>query len=200
MVLFCEGKGVDYANETSMSDEPTSQVVPLGLRFVLFASLVLLLLATLSETQRLPPSVGPTPALTQNYTNDHLIVPGARVGPVTLGLSTTKLEEVLGRATLRPQGEGTVYLYPDRGLVVYCQDDRVFSVTTRSPEYQTRAGVGVGSDVNDVLRGLSKDYEMEGSPTSRYVLHNWSQGWHIEVEKDRATYVQITQMITEAAP
>lgn len=183
-----------------MSDKQTNQAVPVGLRFVLFASLLLLLIATLSETHRLPHSVGPTPALTQNYTNDHLIVPGARIGPVTLGLSTAKLEEILGRATLRPQGEGTVYLYPDRGLVVYCQDGRVFSVTTRSPEFQTRAGVGVGSDVNDVLRGLSKDYEMEGSPTARYVLHNWSQGWHIEVERDRASYIQITPMITEGSP
>ncbi len=179
-----------------MSDGQGGTVSTLGLRFILVASLLLLLVATLSETSRLPPTVGPTPALTQTYTNDTLIVPGTRIGPATLGLSTTKLEQILGRATLRPQGEGMVYLYPDHGLVIYCQDDRIFSVTTRSPKYQTRSGVGVGSDVNDVLRSLSNGYEMEGS-SPRYVLHNWSEGWHIEVDQDKVTYVQITPMLTE---
>ena len=191
-----EGNQTLSFEDPPMSDGQGSGVSTLGLRFILVASLLLFLLATLSETNRLPATVEPTPALTQTYTNDSLIIPGTRIGPATLGLSTTKLEQILGRATLRPQGEGTVYLYPDHGLVIYCQDSRVFSVTTRSPMYKTRSGVGVGSDVNDVLRNLSNSYEMEGSPP-RYVLHNWSEGWHIEIDQDKVTYLQITPMLTE---
>lgn len=180
-----------------MSEQQGANFSTIGLRIVLIASLILLLLATLGETNKLPASVGPTPALTDNSTPDALIIPGTRIGPVTLGLPVEKLEDKLGRAQLRPQGEGTIYLYPDRGLVVYCQDGRVFSVTTRSPLHLTRSGVGVNSDVNDVLRTLSKNYEMEGSG-SRYVLHNWSEGWHIEVKDNKVSYLQITPKLTES--
>ena len=179
-----------------MSEQNETGPATLGLRIILVASLLLLVLATLSETVRLSPTIEPTPTLTDTSINDHLIIPGTRIGPVTLGLPVKKLEQLLGRATLRPQGEGTVYLFPEHGLAVYCQDARVFSVTTRSPLHKTRAGVGVGSDVDEVLRGLSRNYEMEGS-APRYLLHNWGDGWHDEVYNDKITYFQISPMLTQ---
>lgn len=182
--------------DIDMSANQSSHISTIGLRIVLVASLILLLLATLSETNRLPATVEPTPALTESSTPDTLIVPGTRIGPVTLGLPTRRLEQVLGKATLRPQGQGTIHLYPDRGLVVYVQDGRVFSVTCRSPLFKTRSGVGVEADVDEVLRTLSKNYEMEGSG-SKYLLHNWSEGWHIEVKDNKVSYLQITPKLTE---
>jgi hypothetical protein len=173
-----------------------SNSVPFGLRLVLVASLVLLLLATLAERHRLPTSTAPTPPPTDSTALDTLIIPGTRIGPVTLGLSSQKMGGVLGQAQLRPQAPGVVHLYPDLGMVVYTENDRVVSVTVRSPIFKTRSGVGVGSDVDEVLRTLSGDYEMEGSG-KEYKLHNWSEGWHLEVQDDKVTYVQITTKLTE---
>lgn len=179
-----------------MSDSP-SQGVTIGLRVVLIASLLLLLIATLTETSKLPESTNPTPPPTESFTVDSLIVPGTRIGPVALGLSTQKMAEILGPSQMRPQGQGTVHLFPSTGMVVYSENNRVISVSVRSPAFKTRSGVGVGSDVDDVLRTLSGDYEMEGSG-KEYKLHNWSEGWHLEVKGDKVTYIQITTKLTES--
>lgn len=173
-----------------------SKTVHFGLRLVLMASLALLLLATLAERHRLPTTTAPTPPPTDNTAMDTLIIPGTRIGPLTLGLSSQKMSGVLGQGQLRPQASGVVHLYPDLGMVVYTENDRVVSVTVRSPNFKTRSGVGVGSDVDEVLRTLSGDYEMEGSG-KEYKLHNWSEGWHLEVQDDKVTYVQITTKLTE---
>ncbi len=179
-----------------MSDS-SPRIVPIGIRIVLIASLLLLLVATLTETGRLPESTSPTPTPTDRFTLDTLIVPGTRIGPVTLGLSTKQMTEIMGPAQLRPQAPGTVHLYPQAGMVVYSENDRVVAVTARSPAYKTRSGVGVGSDVDTVLKTLSGDYEMEGSGKN-YRLHNWSEGWHLEVVDDKVAYIQITTKLTES--
>jgi hypothetical protein len=169
----------------------------MGIRVVLVASLILLLVATLTETNRLPDATNPTPPPTDHSTMDALIVPGTRVGPVTLGLAMKQVGEILGPGQMRPQAPGTVHLYPESGLVIYSENERVVSVTVRSPAYKTRSGVGVGSDVDEVLRTMSKDYEMEGSGRE-YKLHNWAEGWHLEVADNKISYVQITTKLTEA--
>ena len=179
-----------------MSEKP-SQVVSIGIRVVLLASLALLLLATLTETNKLPDSTHPTPRPTDKTTLDAIIVPGTRIGAITLGLPMKTVTEILGQGQLRPQGAGTVHLYPNSGLVVYSEKDRVVTVSVRSPAFKTRGGVGVGSDVDEVLRTLSSDYEMEGSGTE-YKLHNWSEGWHLEVKDNKVTYIQITTKLTES--
>lgn len=182
-----------------MSEDATtarSSIVPIGIRVVLVASLLLLLLATLTETHKLPVSTAPTPPPTESFALDSLIVPGTRVGPLTLGLSVKKMAEILGPGQLRPQSPGVVHLFPNAGFVVYTEADRIVSVGVRSPAYKTRSGVGVGSDVDEVLRTLSSDYEMEGSG-KEYKLHNWSEGWHLEVKDNKVTYIQVTAKLTE---
>lgn len=180
-----------------MSEE--TQVKPgilLGLRVVLVASLVLFLLATLSETYRSPANDIEVPP-TERSTPDSLIVPGVRVGPVTLGLPVTQLSQYYGKAQLRPHEDGIVHLFEEHGLVVYAEQDRVQQVTVRSPHYKTRAGVGVGSDVDAVLQNLGQDYEKVGSQ-DKYVLHNWNHGWHTGIENDKVTYFQITPTLSGA--
>ena len=178
-------------------NEGPGKIVTIGLRFVLVASLLLLLLATLSETIVLQEPVSPTPTPTDKFFLDTMIVPGTRIGPVTLGLSTKRLTELLGPGQMRPQASGIVHLFPDSGLVVYSENERVVSVTARSPVFKTRGGVGVDSDVDEVLRTLSSDYEMEGSG-QEYKLHHWGEGWHLEVKDDKVIYFQITTKLTES--
>jgi len=172
--------------------------VMIGLRVVLIASLVLFLLATVTETYRSPtgdPQLTPSP--TDISARDNLIVPGARIGPVTLGLSIDQVVGELGKSQKRPLENGVLHLYEEFGLVVYTEDDRVTSVTTRSPFFQTRQGIAVGSDVDTVLSHLGKGYEREGDDR-KYVLHNWGQGWHVGVEDNLITYFQVTpQMVKE---
>ena len=74
---------------------------------------------------------------------------------------------------------------------ITAEDNRVASVTARSPIFQTRQGIAVGSDVDAVLSHLGKEYEREGDD-QKYVLHNWGQGWHVGVENNLVTYFQVT--------
>lgn len=172
------------------------QQIPIGLRLILIASLGLLLLATLAELQEAPTSPTELPPVTESSTLDHLIIPGTRVGPLTLGLPVGQANEILGQAQLRPRENGIVHLYEEYGLVVFSEEDRVVSVTVRSPAFKTRAGVGVESDVDEVLSTLGRDYEMAGSPPE-YVLHNFGEGWHVGVKNHKVTYFQITPKLNE---
>ena len=90
----------------------------IGLRVVLIASLVLFLLATVTETYRSPtgdPQLTPSP--TDISARDNLIVPGARIGPVTLGLSIDQVVGELGKSQKRPLENGVLHLYEEFGLV-----------------------------------------------------------------------------------
>lgn len=174
-----------------MSDLQKAPQVPWSLRLILIASLALLLVATLSEYHR---SAAPSTALppsTERLAKDQLVIPGTRVGPISLGLPVNSVTELLGQGQLRPQDEGMVHLYEELGLVLFSEDDRVLSVTVRSPAYRTRSGVGVGSDVAEVLNSLGRDYEKEGSQ-DHYVLHNFGEGWHVGIKDNKVTYIQIT--------
>lgn len=165
---------------------------------MLIASLILLLLATATETSRLPLTGNPIPPPTQSIARDTLIIPGTRIGPITLGLPTAKVREVLGPGQLRPEGEGTVCLYPEVGLAIYSQSDRVVSVTARSPIFATRRGVQVGSDVSQAIQLLPGSYEKEGSGKS-YKLHSWGEGWHLEIVDNKVSYIQITVKLITAS-
>lgn len=168
----------------------------LALRLILIASLLLLLLATATEYYRTPEMGVVEPPPTESSVQDTLIVPGTRIGPVTLGLSSKHLAQILGDGQLRPHQKGIVHLYEEFALVVYTENDRVVSVTTRSPVFRTKTGTGVGSDVDQVLKSLGRDYEMAGEGES-YVLHNWSRGWHVGVEKEKVVYFQVTPELQE---
>ena len=159
----------------SKPEAKTKSTVLVGLRIVLVASLVLFLLATATEMYLTPsnPLVNPTP--TTKSAQDNLIVPGTRIGPVTLGLAADEVTKLFGKGQLRPLKTGVLHLYEQQGLVVYVEDERVASVSVRSPQFATRGGIRVGSDVDSVLSSLGRDYELEGDEEN-YVLHNWTEG------------------------
>lgn len=182
----------DQSNEKEKKNVPS-----LAMRLLFIASLLLFLLATAAEYYRTPEVGGIEPPPTESSAQDTLIVPGTRIGPVTLGLSSKHLTEVLGSGQLRPHQKGIVHLYEEFALAVYTENNRVVSVTTRSPVFKTKTGVGVGSDIDLVLKSLGRDYEMSGEGES-YVLHNWNRGWHVGVEKEKVTYFQVTPELEDA--
>ena len=158
------------------------------------ASLLLFLLATGTEIYNSPSALTIEPPATERSAEDSLIVPGTRIGPVTLGLAKEQFTSSLGLGKMRPHEDGVIHLYEDQGLAIYTQSERVVSVTVRSPNFRTRGGVGVGVDVNTVLQNLGKDYELVGDENN-YALHNWQQGWHVGIEDNTVVYFQITTMV-----
>lgn len=160
------------------------------------ASLLLFLVATLTEVYRNPTEQTIIPDQTERMAEDTVIIPGTRIGVFTLGLPISHLTRLFGQGTQRPHGKGVVHLYEEVGIVVYSESDLITSVTVRSPEFQTRQGVGVGVDVDKVLKTLGKSDEVEGDERS-YVMHNWSEGWHVGVEGAKVTYVQVTSPLQD---
>ena len=172
--------------------------VGIAVRFILIASLVLFLLATVSEVYRSPPTPAMEPVRTLSSAKDTLIVPGVRVGALTLGLSTSQLKDLLGKGILRPHDKGLMHLYEELGIVIYSEKEKIVSVTVRSPLFKTRGGVGAGSDVSDVLQQMGSDSEKVAT-SDGYILHNWKRGWHAGVRDEKVEFFQVT-MPLEAEP
>ena len=170
----------------------------IAVRFILIASLALFLLATVSEVYRSPPTPTMEPTRTQSSAKDALIVPGVRIGALTLGLPTSQLKELLGKGMLRPHDKGLMHLYEDLGIVIYSEKEKIVSVTVRSPLFKTRSGVGAGSDVSDVLQQLGAESEKVVTADG-YILHNWKRGWHVGIKDDKVEFFQVTMPI-EAGP
>lgn len=186
----------EQAETSGQPEESPKQPILLGLRVILICSLLLFLLATLTEFYNSPDKNSVEPNSTHSTFADTLIVPGTRIGPVTLGLSPKLLESSLGHPRLRPHEAGVMHLFEDHGLVVYEENDKVMSVTARSPVFQTRSGIGVESSVDDLIKEMGKDYEMEGEGEV-YTLHSWSRGWHAGIKGDKVVYFQVTPGLSE---
>jgi hypothetical protein len=82
--------------------------------------------------------------------NDNLIVPGVRIGPVSLGMSDADLYKMLGDPTQTmtegvDMGRAIQYVFPKLSIVVSKATHRVTQVTTLDPGYSTADGIKVGS-------------------------------------------------------
>lgn len=171
-------------------DSP-SQKPPLFLRLLLLASLVLLLLAVGSEVVRRPAT---TSLEAHVGASDMTIVGGQRVDFVTLGMPLTQAQERLGKGVARPTDKVVVHLFPDYGLSLGVTEGRVVSIYIQSPNFTTRAGLGVGSDVDQVIKTYGSRYEFEGTEQD-YTLHFWAQGIHFSVQNNKVTAIQVTEAL-----
>ena len=76
---------------------------------------------------------------------DHLIVPGKRIGPVSVGMSVSQLYDVMGEPTQSEKGRGTArYVFEDLEVVVDDGDQSVNSVAIASSDYATADHIKVG--------------------------------------------------------
>lgn len=85
----------------------------------------------------------------------HLVVPGVRVGPYVIGISTP--EDTLGRDTAEARARLAakgVHLEFERGGLLT-------GVTVESDLYATREGVAVGATRNEVRRALGSPLQAE---------------------------------------
>ena len=76
---------------------------------------------------------------------DNLIVPGKRIGPVSVGMSVSQLYDVMGEPTHAEKGRGTErYVFEDLEVVVDDGDQSVNSIAIASSEYATADHIKVG--------------------------------------------------------
>lgn len=129
--------------------------------------------------------------------SDRRIVPGHRAGFITLGLPVDEVEQRLGPGQIRPAREGMVYVFPDQGLSCAASQGRVISVLVRNPELKTARGIGVGSDVDQVVRNHGGEgvYEYDERSPGHYTLHYWAQGIHFTVEHTRVVGILIQEPV-----
>jgi len=88
---------------------------------------------------------------------DNMIVPGKRIGPVSVGMSVSQLYDVMGEPTQTQKGhELDHYVFEDLEVVVDDADESVSTVTTQSPDFTTADGLKVGLSVLAVKAKLAK--------------------------------------------
>ena len=165
--------------------------VPWPIRLIFLSSLSLLLITTLTEHNRVRGLRLDPPASTTKSANDQVIVPGFRVGLLTLGLSSSQVAALLGKGQAAPHHVGQITLYPDYGLALYFENNRLNSITVRNPAFETRHKIKVGVSADTVLKGLGSKYEMDGPPDD-YTLHSWEKGIHVSVKDDKVTHIMVT--------
>ena len=80
--------------------------------------------------------------------NDNLIVPGVRVGPVTLGMTDADLYKMLGepaQTMVTSNGARIHYVYSSLNVGVDRDSHIVVAVETHDPAYATAGGIKFGS-------------------------------------------------------
>jgi len=95
--------------------------------------------------------------------SDQLIVPGKRIGPVRLGITMDKVNQILGNSDMQPKRtrEGLMeYRFIKTHLLIVDIDPktkRVKMVTTgRTPRYRTSSGIRIGSPIKQVQNKMGK--------------------------------------------
>lgn len=144
---------------------------------------------------------------------DNRIVPGYRAGFITLKMDVSKLEPTLGKASIRPQTNGILYLFSKYQLNVSVNKSKVNSIFIANPNFivgingekvDLNKQIKVGSDIENVLRVFGEGYEAETKGQraesltdlgKRYVLHYWERGIHFGVQEHKITYIMITNPI-----
>jgi hypothetical protein len=129
---------------------------------------MILLMASWAEMIRLN-ELSSTPRPGIAGPNDNLILPGDRVGFITLGLPITEVEPKLGSGRIRPTQRAVLYLFSDVGITCGVEGGRVTFILVHAHGFVLRTGIGVGTDVEAVIRAFGDGYEYDqgqgqGSP------------------------------------
>jgi hypothetical protein len=142
-------------------------------------------------------SEGSPRAASLRAADDHLIVPGTRIGPFKLGMTDQELFQVgTPSGTRTIAGTWSTYWFNDRVVYVNLQSRRVERVFTESRSDRTSSGVGVGSSLEDLFRALGPpDETVEGDESCgvlgrvSHVLYQSGNMW-VSFFKDGANCTQ----------
>lgn len=100
--------------------------------------------------------LGATSAATMAWAQaDTLIVPGARMGSIALGMSAKQLLAAAGAPTNADSGDkGAQYWWGKTSAAATVRPDAVTTVSTEDPRYRTADGLGVGSSELQIRASL----------------------------------------------
>ena len=96
---------------------------------------------------------------------DQLIVPGTRLGPVSLGLSGTQVVELLGEPpSSEPSDPGPTLFFDHPRIAVALNGQQlgnsvVDTVSTDSADFADAHGIRVGSSSSDVIAAYGSSYQ-----------------------------------------
>jgi hypothetical protein len=150
-----------------LEEDPAANqgTVPWLLRLLFILSLLILLMSAWAETVRLNGMARTQPAGVG--ADDHLVLPGERVGFITVNLPIDQVEARLGRGRIRPTEHAVLYFFANMGLTCGVENGRVTSILINTPAFLTRTGLCVGSDVEKVIRTYGDGYEYDQSSAGR---------------------------------
>jgi hypothetical protein len=106
---------------------------------------------------------------------DNFIVPGARAGPVSIGMSEAALRQVMGRP-LQTQDSETqrIHEFPQLSVVVARRTRTVEMVIVPGPHYKTEEGITVGAAESAVERAHGRPAKRTGSASTYLNACYWS--------------------------
>lgn len=105
----------------------------------------------------------PTPPAAPIY--DSLIVPGQRIGPISLGLTGGQLLQIAGTPTRSTRFKDGSWNNFGNGLAAFVDDatGQVFMVSTNDPRYRTSNGVGFNASDLEIRSSLGAPVRVGGS-------------------------------------
>lgn len=169
--------------------------IPLPLALLLTAAMIVGALAVFGEIEAARRS--PSPQAARPARGDSRIIPGHRVDFITLGLPVDRVEAAIGRGKVRPKQDSVLYLFDEVGVHVAAHKGLVQSVLVLNPNLTTPDGIGVGADVDRVLRTFGEHYEYESRGPEEYTLHYWPKGIHFFVKETTVNRILVTEPVIQ---
>jgi hypothetical protein len=139
-------------NEVDMNSHATVRLIALGLALFLAGCAGLSTESEKAEAKPVAQKKAPMPVV-----QDAVIVPGKRIGPVSVGMLVPQLYDVMGEPAQAVKMQGNErYKFEELEVTVDEVDQSVKMVSTASPAYATGEGLKVGVSELAVRARLAK--------------------------------------------
>ena len=129
--------------------------------------------------------------------SDRLIVPGKRIGALYVRMPLAELSSIFCAPVEVLNGTGSsLYIFKDTRFDAFTVKDatkQVIDMTTFSPEYKTREGVGVGSSDTDVRAKHGNFSTVRKVPENGNTIYCYNSGMRIVTNKGVVTKVHIVE-------
>ncbi len=136
------------------------------------------------------PAVPPTKEIKGD---DHMLVPGKRVGVIELGSNINNVENIIGKGEIAPRKDFQIYRFMQYLIDVSVQKDTIIMILVTNRKYKTPEGFCIGGSISPVIRQYGKDYEYEDIKDAggEYLIQYWEKGISFSVRHERITRIKI---------